>query len=66
MHQSKFEVFIGKDDKYYFHLSAGNGEIICSSQGYHSKDACLKGIYSIRENASKALIVEIEKEKSGQ
>lgn len=60
MHQSKFEIFKGKDDKYYFHLAAGNGEIICASQGYKTKDTCLKGIYAVRNNAEHALIIDLE------
>ncbi|MEF9896211.1 MAG: YegP family protein [Clostridia bacterium] len=37
-----------------FHLKAGNGEIIATSEVYKSKASCLNGIESIKENAPKA------------
>ena len=54
----RFTVFVGADGKFYFHLKAGNGEIICQSQGYASKQSALNGIESIRENAPKAEVVD--------
>ena len=62
-----------------FHLVAKNGEIIGTSQLYHSKGACVKGVESVRANATVAKIedqtekesvtnpkFEIYKDKSGQ
>jgi len=40
-----------KNEKYYFNLHAGNGQIILSSQWYESKQWALGGIDSIRENS---------------
>lgn len=48
---SKFEIFNGRNGKFYFHLKAGNGEIILSSQGYSLKAGCQKGVASVRSNA---------------
>jgi len=53
-----FTLFIGADEKFYFNLKAGNGEIICSSQGYTTKQAALNGIASIQENAPKADVTD--------
>ena len=30
----KFEIFLGKNDEFYFRLKAGNGQIILGSEGY--------------------------------
>ena len=44
----------------HFVLKAANGEIIATSQTYKSKDACKKGIESVKKNAPEAEIVEEE------
>lgn len=46
-----YEVFKGKDSQWYWHLKAGNGEIIAVSEGYSSKQMALHGIESVKENA---------------
>ena len=55
---AKFTIFKGKDGKFYFHLTAGNGEIIAASQGYASKQMAQKGIESIKRNAAEAQVVD--------
>jgi len=57
----KFQVFEDKAGCYRFNLLARNGQIVASSQGYISREACLVGIESVRNNAPDA---EIEQEKS--
>lgn len=53
MTNPKFQLFKSTvNDQYYYHLRAGNGEIILSGEGYTSKKNCLKGIESVKENAS--------------
>ena len=54
----KFEVYKDKKGEFRFRLKAVNGKIICASEGYTSKDGCLKGIKSVCTNAPKASIVE--------
>jgi uncharacterized protein YegP (UPF0339 family) len=54
MGQSKFEIFKGKNDEFYFHLKAGNGEVILASQGYTTKANCKKGIDSVAVNSKNA------------
>ena len=56
----KFEVYKDKSKKFRFRLKAGNGEIIASSEAYESKAGCMKGIESVRKNAPKAKLVELE------
>lgn len=49
----KFEVFQSdKNEKYYFNLKAGNGQIILSSQAYATKDGCMNGIESVKTNSA--------------
>jgi uncharacterized protein YegP (UPF0339 family) len=47
----KFEIFKGQNDHFYFHLKAGNGEIVLASQGYTQKVNCQKGLHSVEENS---------------
>lgn len=47
----KFEIFLGKDQQFYFHLKAGNGEKILASEGYKQKASAYKGIESVKRNA---------------
>ncbi len=55
----KFEIFKGKDGKYYFRLKAGNGEIIAQSEGYSSKQGAQDGIASVKMNAPIAPTVDL-------
>lgn len=49
---SKFEVFKSpKNDQFYFHLKASNGQIILQSEGYTTKANCINGINSVKKNA---------------
>ena len=45
-----FKIRLSKDDEYYFVLCAGNGEIICTSEMYESKQACKKGIRAVKKS----------------
>lgn len=43
----------------HFRLKSGNGKIICQSEGYNSKAACMKGIAAIKKLAADAPVVEV-------
>jgi hypothetical protein len=60
MSNPKFQVFVGKDDQFYFRLKATNGEVICSSQGYTTKQSCLNGIQAVKSVAANASIEELD------
>ncbi len=52
MTNPKFQVFrSAANNQHYFRLRAGNGEIILSGEGYTSRQSCINGIYSVKENA---------------
>ena len=55
-----------KSGDFYFNLKAGNGEIILTSQGYSSKDACENGIESVRTNSQSLSRFEKKDAKNGQ
>jgi uncharacterized protein YegP (UPF0339 family) len=57
---AKFEIFKGKGGDFRFRLKAANGKVICQGQGYKSREACVKGIESIKKNAARAAIVETD------
>ncbi len=50
----KFVVSVRKNGEFQFSLKAGNGQVILSSEGYASKDACLNGIESVKKNSADA------------
>jgi uncharacterized protein len=47
----KFELKKSKNDKFFFHLLAGNGQIVLSSEMYESKASANNGIESVRKNS---------------
>ena len=49
-------------NQWYWHLKAGNGEIIAVSELYTSRAAAKNGIRSVRINAPFAKVVELERE----
>lgn len=63
----KFEVFESpKDNKYYFRLKAGNGQVILTSQGYASKASCENGIKSVKTNCGDDDLFERKEAKNGK
>lgn len=50
----RFETFVGKDGRHYFHLLAGNGEKVLASQGYSSAYSARAGVTSVANNATSA------------
>jgi len=66
MGQPKFEIFKGHNDHFYFHLKAGNGEIVLASQGYTQKVNCQKGMHSVEENSRDEEHFDKKKSKDGR
>jgi uncharacterized protein YegP (UPF0339 family) len=48
---SKFTITTRKNGEFQFTLSATNGQVILTSQGYSSRANCTNGIESVRKNA---------------
>ncbi len=55
---AKFEVYKGMSGDFGFRLKAANGKVVAQGQGYKTKEACLKGIESIKRNAKGATVVD--------
>lgn len=53
---NRYEKKTSTNDKYYFALKAGNGEIIGSSQMYESSSGRDNGIESVKKNAPDATV----------
>ena len=51
---AKFVLKQGSTGKYRFNLVATNGQVIATSAAYESKARALKGIESVKRNASGA------------
>ena len=51
-----FQLKKAQNDKYFFTLTAKNGQVIAQSQMYKSKDAAENGIESVKSNAPEASI----------
>ncbi len=49
-----FDIFVGADDQYYFHLQAANGEIVLQSEGYVSEQGARSGVASVRTHGKLA------------
>lgn len=60
-----FELFKGEDGKTYFHLRAGNGEIMLGSQGYTATSSARGGIASVLVNGASASSYEVFETASG-
>ena len=52
----KFELYKDAAGKFRFRLKASNGQIIATGEAYESRASALKGIESVRSNASGAAL----------
>ena len=53
----KFQVYLDKAGEFRFRLTAKNGQIIATSEGYKKIESCKKGIASVKKNVVEAKIV---------
>lgn len=63
---AKFRITLQKNSEYHFSLVADNGEIILSSEGYTTKDSCLKGIESVKKNSPEPGNYSVSESKDGK
>lgn len=54
-----YEVYLGKDNLYHWRLKASNGEIVCWSEGYSSKQGAMTSVAWTMKNASLGAVKEI-------
>ena len=65
MAQPEFQVTTGKDNQFYFSLTAKNSQVIFSSQGYKSKSGCENGMMSVKKNSTSKKNFERKDSKDG-
>ena len=56
----KFQIYLDKKGEYRFRLTASNGQIIATGEGYKAKTGCVNGIKSIQKNAPSAVLTELK------
>jgi len=66
MAHPEFQVKAGKNNQYYFSLTAKNGQTILTSEGYKAKDSCENGVASVKKNAADDKRFERKVAKDGQ
>ncbi|MBN1814329.1 MAG: YegP family protein [Anaerolineae bacterium] len=66
MDSPKFQMYLGKNEQFYFRLIAKNGQNVLSSEGYSSKAACKGGIESVKKNAPQDERYECKEVKGGK
>jgi DNA-binding protein Alba len=62
----KYQVTTDENGKYRFHLKASNGEIIAQSEGYESKDGCMKGIEAVKNSCDAEIVDQTTTKTSGE
>lgn len=53
-HRPRFEIFKGRDSRFYWRLIAGNGKIVAQSEGYVRRSDCKWAALSLTDHAFKA------------
>lgn len=53
----KFEVYADKAGEFRFRLTAKNGQVIATSEGYTTHANCLNGVESVKKNAPDAEVI---------
>jgi len=48
--RGSFELWRAANDEYYFHLEAGNHEVLLASEGYKNRTGAINGILSVLDN----------------
>lgn len=66
MAHPEFQVKTGKDGQFYFNLTARNGQVILSSEGYKAKASCENGIESVKRASHEETSFVRETAKNGQ
>ncbi|MEM9074268.1 MAG: DUF1508 domain-containing protein [Myxococcota bacterium] len=61
----RFQVFQGADDRFYFSLYAGNGEIVLQSQGYSDEATAWNATFSVASNGVDEANYEINEASNG-
>ena len=56
---SRFTIFLGNDDQYYFNLKSVSGAIILQSEGYKTRQGATNGEDSVSKYAPDATFIDL-------
>jgi uncharacterized protein YegP (UPF0339 family) len=62
----KFEIRRDKKGEFRFNLSAANGQVVLSSEGYKTKASCKNGMASVLKNCANDACFERKVAKNGK
>jgi len=62
----KFELKKSADDKFYFNLKSGNGQVILTSEMYNTRRSAENGIDSVRKSAPEAKRFDRRQSQNGK
>jgi uncharacterized protein len=66
MPHPQFRLFRGKTGKFYFNLTAKNGQVILTSQGYANKAGALNGVKAVKAAAGRSSLFERKTAANGK
>ncbi len=66
MNHPKYQIYQGKNEQFYFRLTARNGQNILSGEGYASKAGCKNGVESVKSNAPNSDRFEVKEASNGK
>lgn len=52
--KGKFTIFLGVDNQWYFRLRAPNGQTLCHSEGYSTRQSAQHGVNAVKGYAANA------------
>ena len=61
----KFVVQKNKKGEFHFNLVSTNGQIVATSQRYATKQACMRGVASVRKLAADAALQDLSSPEAG-
>lgn len=61
MAKPRFEVWRGKDKKYYFHFKAANNKIMFPSEGYRFRWGAKRGIRRLKDTVIFADVIDVDR-----
>lgn len=54
----RFTILASKDGGFYWHIQSKNNRIVCASQVYETREACLKAAEWVRDKAYSAEVLD--------
>jgi uncharacterized protein YegP (UPF0339 family) len=55
----RFQVLRSSNGLYWWRIKGGNGEIMCSSEGYTTKQSALHAVYVVKTSAAGAPVEDL-------